>query len=153
MSRGSDFLEVEWRDRWAGLDGLDESQAKTKRLTTYVMAKYFLRRGPLQGRAEEYKAWETDLEGKPRRRVSGLAYFAKYQHSRGKILGLKDINVGLGYETGCSRPFRINTYRAEAGTKVFELPISVRRRGYGSDLAKYYKKESSRSVLLQIACF
>lgn len=66
ISRGWDYLELVWK----------HIPDKIETLSTYVTLKYFLPKGPLQGKAEEYNDWENDPEGKPRNRVNGVAGFS-----------------------------------------------------------------------------
>lgn len=145
ISRGWDYLELATKHSPL-LPGKDK-------LTIYPSIRIFLRHGPLQGPAEEYNEWEQDPEGKPRRKVHGLAVLAKYQipFAYG---WLGDIKLALGYETGYSSPFRYNTVRVDAGIKVLELPVMVfYQQGYGNDLALYYKRGSSVGFALEIAGF
>ncbi len=147
ISRGWDYLEAVHKRTWHK-EGDEE-------FVSYLTLKYFLPRGPLQGTAEEYSAWENDPEGKPRRRVHGIGLLLKYEskwdpHNNWS----RQPKFAFGYETGYSHPFRHSTVRGEAGIKLWELPITAFvQSGYGSDLALYYKKVNSYGVFLEIGSF
>ena len=145
LSRGWDYLELVWKK--ASYDSLNE-------LSSYATLKYFLPYGFLQGAPEEYNGLENSPEGKPRRFVNGVAGLLKYHRATEKWGILQDFTVAIGYETGYRDMFRHNTYRLELGTKVNQLPINVWfQTGFGSDLAQYYKKVSSKGIEIQIGSF
>jgi len=134
ISRGWDYIEVAGR-HWIQPLGIRLDWA----------ARHFLRKGPLQGRAEEYYDWEDDPEVKPRRRVHGLAVLGNWG---------RNPRLALGLETGGSRPLRYNTVRVELAMLVSELPLMVfYQNGYGNDLALYYQRASSLGVALEFANF
>lgn len=151
ISRGWDYLEVIWkRIPWKRTPYGDD---KGGTFSTYVTLKYFLPRGPLQGRAEEYNDWERDPEGKTRNRVNGVAGLLKYV-GNGNWWIFEDFKIAAGYETGYREIFRYNTLRLEFGTKLLQLPINLwTQTGYGSDLAQYYKKVSSLGIEVQLGSF
>ena len=77
----------------------------------------------------------------------------KYYEKRGGEF-LKDLKCAVLYETGYRRTFRYSTLRLELGTKVMQLPVTLRgQTGYGSDLAQYYKKVSSWGKQAEIGSF
>lgn len=60
----------------------------------------------------------------------------------------------LRYETGYEPLFKHSTFRVELGATLLELPISLwYQHGYGSSLARYYKKLSAFGVQLRLAEF
>ena len=145
LSRGWDYVELTWKS-------VPVSRGTTT-VSTYVMLKYFMRHGPLQGRAENYNAWENNPEGKTRDRVNGVAGMIKYQQSW-EWMAFKDVKVAALYETGYRDMFRYNTYRLELGTKVLQLPVTLwGQTGYNSDLAQYYKKVNSYGIEMEIGSF
>ena len=151
ISRGWDYLEVIWkRIPWKRNPNEDDKGAT---LSTYATLKYFLPRGPLQGRAEEYNTWENDSEGKSRNRVNGVAGMLKYVED-GSWLIFRDFKFAARYETGYRDIFQYSTLRLELGTKFLQLPINLwTQTGYGSDLAQYYKKVSSLGIEVQLGSF
>ena len=145
LSRGWDYVELIWKS-------VPVSQ-ETTTISSYLMLKYFMRHGPLQGRAENYNAWENNPEGKTRDRVNGVAGMIKYQQSW-QWLAFTDVKIAALYETGYRDPFRYNTYRLELGTKVLQLPLTLwGQTGYNSDLAQYYKKVNSYGIAAEIGSF
>ncbi len=145
ISRGWDYLELEWKNI--------PYNRPDQNLSTYLSLKYFLPDGLLQGKAEEYNSWENNPEGKPRNRVNGISMLVKYYEKRGGYL-FKDLKVAALYETGYRETFKYNTLRLELGTKVLQLPVTLwGQRGYGSDLAQYYKKVTSWGVQAEIGSF
>jgi len=145
LSRGWDYIELVWKKAsYASVDGL----------SSYVTLKYFLADGLLQGKPEEYNGLENSPQGKPRNQVNGVAGLLKYTRPTEKWWILQDLKAAAGYETGYRRMFRYNTYRLELGTKVIQLPMNLWvQTGYGSDLAQYYKKVSSKGIEVQIGSF
>jgi outer membrane phospholipase A len=144
ISRGWDFLDLVWKKEWP-----DE------RSSTYLVLKYFLPRGLLQGKPEEYGTTfaETDPEGKPRNQVNGVGGIYKRFLSDAWCLTEK-CKFAATYETGYRRIARYNTFRLEYGFKVSHLPLTVwGQTGYGSDLAQYYKKVSSLGFEVEIGSF
>ena len=148
ISRGWDYLGFIWKK----VPSVDEQH----RFSTYLILKYFLPHGPFQGAPEEFNDWETDPEGKPRKSVNGVGALLKYQWNwqSERWTWLSYPKVALVYETGYHNIFKYNTVRMEAGIKVSRLPLTVwARRGYGSDLAQYYKKVTSYGIELEIGSF
>jgi hypothetical protein len=138
ISRGWDYLDFVYRKSdvaWSG-DG-------------YVVLKYFLPVGLLQGKAEEYGTnfAESDPEGKPRKQVNGVSAMFKRRFG-------KDHKLFASYETGYDHMFKYNTFRGEWGFRVGHLPLMLwGQTGYGSDLAQYYKKVSSAGIAVEIGSF
>jgi hypothetical protein len=146
LSRGWDYLELVWKS----IPLKDENKGT---LMTFVTLKYFLPYGPLQGHAEEYNAWENNPQGKPRRRVNGVAGMIKYI-GKGEWKVFTDIKTAVQYETGYLEPFRFNTWRFEVGSKFLQLPVTLWwQSGYNSDLAHYYKKVNSYGIEAEIGSF
>jgi hypothetical protein len=145
LSRGWDYLELVWKKaKYSAVDGL----------SSYVTLKYFLENGLLQGAPEEYNGLENSPQGKPRSQVNGVAGLLKYSRETEKLWVLEDFKAAAGYETGYHRMSRYNTWRLELGTKVVQLPVNFwYQTGYGSDLAQYYKKVSSKGIEVQIGSF
>lgn len=136
ISRGWDYVEV------ASKHSLPHQPGE---LTLYTSFRYFLSDGLLQGKAEEYKSWENDAEGKPRKDVQGIAALLKLERFD---LGAK---FALGWETGYGEPFRYNTLRLEARKNLLELPLLLfYQNGYNSDLAQYYKRVSTIGIALEL---
>jgi len=146
LSRGWDYLEVIWKKN---LKYVKDQRA----LSTYVTLKYFLPYGPLQGRAEDYHAWENLPDGKQRSHVNGVAGMIKY-YEEGDGTIISGIKIAALFETGYRELFRYNTFRLEVGTKLFQLPVMLwGQTGYGSDLAQYYKKVDSYGIAAEIGSF
>ena len=144
ISRGWDYVELTYKSHF-------ENHPKW---TAYLTLKYFLPDGPLQGAAEEYRDWENDPQGKPRRSVNGVAALVKYKGNWECCNWLADPKFAFGVETGYRDIFRYTTVRAEAGLKLWELPFTLwAQSGYGSDLAQYYKKVTSFGLAIEIASF
>jgi len=145
ISRGWDYLGVEWKKI--------PFQKDNRQLSTYLNLRYFLPDGLLQGKAEEYNSWENNPEGKPRKYVNGVSVLVKYFEKRGGYL-FKDLKLAALYQTGYREAFKYNTLRLELGTKILQLPVTLwGQRGYGSDLAQYYKKVASWGVQAEIGSF
>lgn len=146
ISRGWDYLEVIWKRSY----GLSPSYP----LSSYVDLKYFLNPGLLQGRPEEYKSFENDRQGKPRRAVDGLSGLLEYQfpcRCTGALQTFSNPSLWLKYQTGYDTPFRYGTERLEAGIRVAGLPLAVwAQYGYLSDLANYYRKVTSYGIELRV---
>jgi hypothetical protein len=148
ISRGWDYLEVVWK----------RSYGSTNPLSSYLDLRYFLPRGLLQGRPEEFNTFEADPQGKPRKAVDGLTGLVEYQFhwppDSSKVPLLSDPSFWLKYQTGYDSPFKYSTVRAEAGMYVIRLPIVIwAQRGYMSDLANYYRKTTSYGIELRIGEF
>ena len=115
ISRGWDYFEMAYKAR----------PAEHPNWTAYLTLKFFLPHGPLQGAAEEYSDWENDAQGKPRRSVNGVATLIKYRGNWECCNWLADPKFALGVETGYRDIFRYVTVRAEAGLKLWELPLTL----------------------------
>ena len=157
LSRGWDYLGVTWKPPTCAA-----CESGRYRFSSFATLRYFLPRGLLQGRKEEWHAWESaGAEGKSRSKVNGLAVLAKYVRHTCVIEGyaceeryVRDVKFVLGYETGYRQPFRRGTLRVEAGVQLKPLPITVWwQRGYAADLAQYYKKTTSFGVSVDIGSF
>jgi hypothetical protein len=146
LSRGWDYLELSWQS-------LPVNMKRERTLSASLTFKYFLLHGPLQGRAEEYNAWENNPQGKPRSHVNGLSGAVQYVEE-GEWAVFQDLKVSASYETGYREPFRFSTYRFEAGSKFLQLPLTLWwQTGYNSDLAHYYKKVYSYGIEIDLGSF
>jgi len=148
ISRGWDYLEVATKHtprQWFSAE--DHGQ-----FNVYTSFRYFLDEGLLQGKAEEYNAWENDAEGKPRKQVQGIAVFLKREKWwNDRTRDLSGAKLGFGWETGYDKPFRYNTFRLEGRADLFELPLLLfYQNGYNSDLAQYYKRVSTIGIALEL---
>ena len=149
ISRGWDYLEMEWKHGYVPVDAND----REKGLYWYFNGKYFLSDGLLQGPAEEYNDWEQDPEGKPRDQVNGVAVMVKHIR-RDTWWKFSDAKLALKYETGYREMFKYNTFRFEAGTKLILVPLNLWvQHGYGNNLALYYKRMTSWGIEVQIGSF
>ena len=143
ISRGWDYLELAARRSTPALGGMQLD----------LSLRHFLRKGLLQGPAEDYRDWERDPQGKPRRQVHGLAALGTWRRTV-SLAGDRDIRFSAGFETGGSRPLRYNTVRAELAWPMLGLPfLAFWQQGYGSDLALYYKRVSSWGLAAELAEF
>ncbi|MBI3609574.1 MAG: phospholipase A [Nitrospirae bacterium] len=147
ISRGWDFIKVNLKSPSLKINETNGN------LNGYLILKYFLPHGFLQGNIEEYNDWENDPEGKPRDRVNGIGVLLKIiQPFKWGILS--DFKTAVIYETGYRDIFRYNTIRIEVGMKILEIPLIARTSsGYNSDLAQYYKKVYSWGVAYEIGGF
>ncbi|MBI3774096.1 MAG: phospholipase A [Gammaproteobacteria bacterium] len=148
ISRGWDYLEVVVKNTYAH----DEQN----KLSTFLTVNYYLPNGLLQGKPEEYNAWENDREGKRRATVNGLRAMLKYGHNddENKKRPVTDFKAALILETGYLDAFQNWTVRGELATKLWELPIMLwASSGYNSDLALYYKRVTSYGVTVEIGSF
>ena len=150
LSRGWDYLEVDWKKTLTASD--------IHRLLSYVNLRYFLHHGLMQRTAEEYNDWENSSEGKPRKAINGIGATIEYQYGKTiytrKMPLLANPTVTLKYETGYQSPFKYSTVRIEVGTQMLELPLTFwLQRGYNSDLAQYFKKVDSYGVELRMGTF
>lgn len=128
--------------------------------THELKLRYFLKWGPLQKDREDYNDWENDPEGKPREYVDGISYNFTTNLEPGeefKLLGIipvarQDISIGL--TTGYSKIFRYMTINGELGLQFWNLPLSLWiSHGYNSDLAHYYKRDTSFGFRLTLRSF
>ena len=156
ISRGWDYLEVVWKRSWFKGASADASGATTVApLATYLDLQYFLPRGLLQGRAEEYNSWEASADGKPRKAVDGITAIAEYQsHWRwGRYLP-SNPSFWLKYKTGYDSPFKYSTVRGEAGVEIAGLPVVLwAQNGYMQSLANYYRRTTSFGLELRFGEF
>ncbi|MBK7115454.1 MAG: hypothetical protein IPH71_05390 [Proteobacteria bacterium] len=158
ISRGWDYLGLTYKPRPCAA-----CENSRRRLSYYANLRYFLDRGVLQGRAEEWNDWELfAARGKKRSEVNGIAVMAKLQghtcmNDQGRpCAGAKvgDWKLVAGYETGHEKIFRHHTLRLEAGLQVLQLPLSVWwQHGYANDLARYYLKGHSYGIGFDIGSF
>lgn len=152
ISRGWDYVGVQFARDW------DAELPWTERdVTMALRAKfnYWLPTGPLQGDAEEYNAWEADPDGagKARKSVDGLSLrwslIVDEPVGRAKRWFDFERRYAVTWQTGYTQPLRYNTFKAEAGVRVFGLPVMVwYRYGYNSDLIDYYRKDHSAGATL-----
>lgn len=157
LSRGWDYLGVTYKPPTCRA-----CESERHRVNGFAMLRYFLPRGLLQGRKEEWHEWESAAaEGKSRSKVNGLAVMGKYVRHTCVVDGyacegryVRDVKFVLGYETGYRQPFRRGTLRAEAGVHLKPLPLTLWwQRGYAADLAQYYKKTTSFGLSVDIGSF
>jgi hypothetical protein len=143
ISRGWDYIDFVWRKR------LHDKRSEDG----YLVLKYFLQQGLLQGEAEEYGSnfMESDPQGKPRRQVQGIA--AMYKRTIPDC-PLDTCKVFASYETGYEHIGKYNTFRLELGFKLAHLPLMIwGQTGYGSDLSQYYKKVESIGLAVELGSF
>lgn len=157
LSRGWDYLGITWKPSTCAA-----CESSHYRFNSFVMLRYFLPRGLLQGRKEEWQPWEpAAAQGKSRSKVNGIAAMGKYVRHTCVVDGyacdgryVRDVKFVLGYETGYRQPFRRGTVRAEAGVHLKPLPLTLWwQRGYAADLAQYYKKTTSYGLSVDIGSF
>lgn len=158
LSRGWDYIGLIYKPRPCAA-----CETPQHRLSYQLNLRYFLDRGLLQGRAEEWNDWEMfAAQGKKRSAVNGLALQARYQahtcmNGEGRpCAGAKigDWKLVAGYETGHAQPFRHHTLRLEAGLQVLQLPLTVWwQSGYANDIARYYIRGHSYGIGFDIGSF
>jgi outer membrane phospholipase A len=157
LSRGWDYLGVNYQAPTCGA-------CESERYKASVLARlrYFLPHGLLEGAKEEWHPWEAGAaEGKARNQVNGLAVQGRYLRHTCVADGfacdnryVRDLKFVVGYETGYHQPFHYGTLRVEAGVQLKPLPITLWwQRGYGADLAQYYKKTTSFGIAVDIGSF
>jgi acetyl esterase/lipase len=156
ISRGWDYVGVQigWGrseeeknapKAWEKLPGVFTLRAKFS---------YYLKKGFLQGEAEEYNTWEADPQGKPRRLVDGISLrltgtIPLLAHTRTPAWFHLENRWALTWTTGYTDPFRYNTFKIESGLKLINLPVLVwYRTGYNSDLVDYYRKDHSWGLMV-----
>jgi hypothetical protein len=148
IHRGWDYVGFIWKKSYCSSD-----------VATYFGGDYFLPRGFLQGRADEYHSWEDNREGKPRRAVDGLMFMIEYPSSYSHFAIdspeiLSRPNITLKYLTGYDTPFAHSTIRAEFGFQFFSLPLALWvQHGYMSSLAMYYQKTTSWGLEVRFESF
>lgn len=164
ISRGWDYIGIQFARDWD--TNFFDSWAPDATIALRAKLNYYLRKGALQGDAEQFNpTWETspsnvlpDPEGKARKYVDGLSfrYTLTVAPPRGekaptgwqRILRFER-RYALTWTTGYVEPFRYNTFKAEAGLNIYGLPLMVwYRLGYNSDLVDYYRKDHSYGLTL-----
>lgn len=157
LSRGWDYIGVNYKAPTCGW-----CESERYKLSGIAMLRYFLPHGLLEGAKEEWHPWESAAaEGKARNRVNGIAVQGRFQRHTCVADGfecdsrfVRDMKFVVGYETGYRQAFRYSTWRVEAGVNLKPLPITVWwQRGYGADLAQYYKKTHSFGIAVDIGSF
>jgi hypothetical protein len=157
ISRGWDYLSVDWRHAW------EDSRYG---FTTYVMLKYFLDDGLLQGKPEEHNDWEGHGQNH-RKEYDGLSLLAKYRFGNRFCLGglgTRDARSGepgfclrkLAWQqtTGYDGLLENNTTRLELTLTLWDLPVMLwGQTGYNSDLVDYYKDVNSWGLSLELQSF
>jgi hypothetical protein len=157
LSRGWDYVGVIYKPPTCSV-----CESERYKISGYAKLRYFLAHGFMQGAKEQWHSWEAAAaEGKPRSKINGLAIQGKYlRHTcvadgyacANRFVG--DLKFSLGYETGYRDPFRYGTLRVEAGVYFKPLPLTLWwQRGYGADLAQYYKKTTSFGIAVDIGSF
>lgn len=164
ISRGWDYVGVQFARDWD--TNFFDSWAPDATIALRAKFNYYLRKGALQGDAEQFNPrWETspanvlpDPEGKARKYVDGLSfrYTLTVAPPRGekaptgwaKLLRFER-RYALTWTTGYVEPFRYNTLKAEAGLNIYGLPLMIwYRLGYNSDLVDYYRQDHSYGLTL-----
>ncbi len=148
ISRGWDYLSLDWKHTWYTAPG--------GTLDTYVLTRYYLDDGPFQGEQEESNIWEGF--GLPRRKeYDGIGFLGKYQFG-GDFCTLGEPGRGVClrkfawlYNTGYDGIFDNNTNRLELTIDFGGLPLQIwGQRGYNSDLVDYFRKTDSWGVTLEL---
>lgn len=148
ISRGWDYLSLDWKHTWYTAPG--------GTLDTYVLTRYFLDDGPLQGEPEETNIWEG--YGLHRRKeYDGLGFIGKYRFGGNFCLfgepqhGACLRKFAWLYSTGYDGVFDNNTNRIELTVGLGGIPLQFwGQRGYNSDLVDYYLKTDSWGVTLEL---
>jgi hypothetical protein len=146
ISRGWDYVGINFSERRHWLPGLDEPQRLQLNLS------YYLENGLMQGAQEEYNFWEFDPEGKRRRDVDGIEMRFDVTQPIGWLWDDLEENgfsgrIGLRWITGLGRPFDNNTFEIEAGFLINGFPVEAwYRYGYMTDLTDYYRRLESAGV-------
>ena len=158
ISRGWDDVEFTYkRERIISNFKISTFDNASADLSNYFQFRYFLRRGLLQGRAEDYDPTiHIDPQGKPRRRVDGVSEAIKGIITVRNNKTNKDTyyKYFISIDTGYSHFLSYKTYRLELSRKIWDLPLTIwYRSGYNSDLAQFYKKVDSYGINLDIGSF
>jgi hypothetical protein len=157
LSRGWDYVGIIYKPPTCSA-----CESERYQFSGYAKIRYFLAHGFMQGAQEQWHSWEAAAAaGKPRSKVNGLAVQGKYLlHTcvaDGYACGNRyvgDVKFALGYETGYREPLRYGTLRVEAGLHLKPLPLTLWwQRGYGADLAQYYKKTTSFGIAVGLGNF
>ncbi|MBF9141279.1 hypothetical protein [Hymenobacter properus] len=147
-----DYISRGW-DYWGGdvSWNLYETPNRKHVVVADLAGRAYLRRGALQGEKEEYRRWEQPWAGSNLRRneVSGLAASLEY------VSECEFFNrVRLSAETGMTRPFRYNSWRALVCLRVGQLPVFASYAdGYNGDLAQFGIRNQSVSAGLLLTSF
>lgn len=162
ISRGWDYLGFQFARDW----DVDLFWAPQATIAMRAKFNYYLHTGVLQGDAEQYdRTWEAsptgvtpDPEGRDRKYVDGISFrytltVAPPRDERPPVGWRKLLSFERRYAltltTGYAQPFRYNTLKAEAGVKIYGLPLMLwYRYGYNSDLIDYYRKDHSYGLSL-----
>ena len=136
VSRGWDYLGLTWKQH--GPFGLDPGTR------SYLRLRYFLRSGPLQGRAENFHPFEGAEDPGDRNRFDGVRLLLR----RDVTLPFVDtFKCALRFETGYIKAFQNNTIGLELSSQDWKLPLTFWvRHGYNSDLASYFERSSSAGI-------
>ncbi len=141
ISRGWDYAAVLWTQPWVATDAT--------RIVTFTEVRYLLDEGLIQENAEEYREWENDREGKPRRKVDGLSFAYKYRFNSSHSW-INSEKIYLEVRTGIEDTFRYNTLLAEASFTVGNIPLMLWvSHGYNSDLVDYYREMTSGGIAIE----
>jgi outer membrane phospholipase A len=147
ISRGWDYLSLDWKHSWYNAPGI---------VDTFVILKYFLDDGPFQGEPEESNDWEGFGEHK-RKQYDGLGFLGKYRFDdRACLVKTPRPSYCLRkfawlYTTGYDGIFDNNTNRVEFTVDLGGVPIMFwGQKGYNSDLVDYYQKVKSWGVTLEL---
>ena len=163
ISRGWDYLSLDWRKDWRPKARfLGEGQ-----LTSYLNFKYFLDDGLLQGEPEESNEWEGDGVNR-RKEYDGVSFTVKYEFGKALCLG-GDTGADALYGTsssiclskiawrqtsGYDGLFENNTSRLELTASLLDIPFTLwGQRGYNSDLVDYYRRVDSWGLALELRSF
>lgn len=144
LSRGWDYSFIDWRHVW------------TSKLRSQLKLAHYLRKGPLQGQAEEYNLWEDGgTQVRPRRQYDGFSLAVQYDFNRSRcFLGSHFVcfkELEITQQTGYSAMFENNTTTIEFTTDVLGLPIQLwGRTGYNSDLVDYYNYSNSWGIGVEL---
>jgi hypothetical protein len=159
ISRGWDYLSLDWRKSWR-----PKSWFLGKgRLTSFLNLRYFLEDGLLQGEPEESNDWEGAGVNR-RKEYDGISFMARYEFSKAFCLGGGNLYGGSSaaclsklawrQTTGYDGVFDNNTSRLELTVSVLDIPFTLwGQRGYNSDLVDYYRKVDSWGLALELRSF
>lgn len=162
LSRGWDYVGLQFSRDWDW-----EGEGKSF-WTLNLRAKYnyYLPYGLLQHREEEYRAWEADPEGKPRKYVDGtsIRLTGVHREPAGKSwkgdwwFPMLPDRFAATWTTGSAHPGRFNTWKFEASLPfvrlvpvVGKLPAMLwYRDGYNVNQIDYFRKNRSFGIKLSI---
>lgn len=164
ISRGWDYLGIEWKK---------SRKSPSAQWSSYIKFRYFLDRGLMQGKMEDYNPWEdyaracasnssndwTEAACKKadsdnqRQNFDGLSWLLKYE-SAYKNTWLTGNKLAIKYTTGYGAPLKHNTFRIELTSTLLNLPVMVwAQTGYNSDLIDYYQNVDSFGIALELNNF